>query len=161
MSWVPEYRVQALCSEGRERPRRALRLATGFGQNGAVRHGRHYTLEEARAALPWVAERLAAMREAREHLTDADARRTLTDGSAGNGGGSRGKQVGEAFLVLQGGASEFEEREIVLRDLDRGLVDFPSLREGKVVLLCWQLGEGDRVEWWHDLEAGFAGRQPL
>ena len=48
-----------------------------------------------------------------------------------------------------------------LKDYGRGLIDFPSLREGRVVLLCWQMGEGDQLEWWHEVEAGFAGRQPL
>ena len=48
-----------------------------------------------------------------------------------------------------------------LKDFTRGLVDFPSLRDGRVVLLCWQLDEGDTVEWWHDVDAGFAGRTPL
>jgi hypothetical protein len=50
---------------------------------------------------------------------------------------------------------------VQLKDYSRGLVDFPSMRDDRVVLLCWQLGEGDEIEWWHDIEAGFAGRQPL
>ena len=50
---------------------------------------------------------------------------------------------------------------VQLKDFERGLVDFPSLRDGRVVLLCWQLGEGDELEWWHDVDAGFAGRTPL
>jgi len=56
---------------------------------------------------------------------------------------------------------ELEALGVQLKDFDRGLVDFPSLRDGKVVLLCWQLGEGEEVEWWHDMDAGFAGRTPL
>jgi hypothetical protein len=51
-------------------------------------------------------------------------------------------------------------REIVLRDLDRGLVDFPALREGAEVYLCWQEGE-EEIGFWHEPEAGFAGRRPL
>jgi len=57
--------------------------------------------------------------------------------------------------------SELEALGVQLKDFDRGLVDFPSLRDGRVVLLCWQLGEGDELEWWHDMEAGFGGRTPL
>ena len=49
---------------------------------------------------------------------------------------------------------------VEIKDLDRGLCDFPALREGRVVYLCWVFGEDD-IEWWHDIEAGFAGRQPL
>ena len=50
--------------------------------------------------------------------------------------------------------------DIVLRDLESGLIDFPSLREGREVYLCWIDGE-DEIGFWHELEAGYAGRQPL
>jgi hypothetical protein len=125
-----------------------------------LRHDRHYTLEEARGELPWVRERLEALREARARLTDAEAREALMAASAGNGGGEPGKAVGEAFVELRAGVAEFADRDIVLRDLDRGLIDFPSLREGREVYLCWIEGEDD-VAFWHDLDAGYAGRQPL
>jgi hypothetical protein len=100
------------------------------------------------------------MRDARERLTDSETRQALVQGSATNGGGTPGKQVGEAFLELQAGAAGFDERDIVLRDLDRGLVDFPSLRDGEEVYLCWVDGE-PAIEYWHELDAGYAGRQPL
>ena len=125
-----------------------------------MRHARHYTLDEARAALPWVASQLASLRDARERLTDTEARQELADGSAGNGGGHRGKQVGEAFVELQNRIGEFDRRGIVLRDLDSGLIDFPALRDGHEVYLCW-LDSEDDIGFWHDLDAGFAGRQPL
>ena len=125
-----------------------------------MRHRRHYTIEQARAELPWVIELLAAMRSARERLTDADARRALANGSSGNGGGSLGKQVGEAFSELQAGVAELGKREIVLRDLDRGLVDFPAIHDGREVYLCWIEGEQD-IGFWHELDAGYAGRQAL
>jgi hypothetical protein len=125
-----------------------------------VRHTRHYTLGEARAELPWVATQLAAMRDARERLTDSDARQALVDGSPGNGGGGPAKQVGDAFIELRAGLSAFAERDIVLRDLDRGLVDFPALREDREVYLCWIDGEED-IGFWHELDAGYAGRQEL
>ena len=57
--------------------------------------------------------------------------------------------------------AELESLGVQLKDFERGLIDFPSLRDGRVVLLCWQLGEGDEVEWWHDVDAGYAGRTPL
>jgi hypothetical protein len=125
-----------------------------------VRHGRHYTLEEARELLPWVVERLAAMRAARERLTDAEPRQALSERAPANGGGRPGRQVGEAFLELRAGAVALEQREIVLRDLDRGLIDFPALRDGREVYLCWIDGESD-IGFWHELDAGFAGRQEL
>jgi hypothetical protein len=125
-----------------------------------VRHRRHYTLEEARAELSWVAEQLAAMRRARGRLTDSEARAVLAEGSTGNGGGSLGRQVGEAFVELQAGVAAFGRRDIVLRDLDRGLIDFPSIRDGREVYLCWIDGEPD-IGFWHELDAGYAGRQEL
>ncbi|MEA2257050.1 MAG: hypothetical protein QOG35_3095 [Solirubrobacteraceae bacterium] len=125
-----------------------------------MRHDRHYTLEEARAELPWVSERLAAMRRARERLTDAEARRALADGSPTNGGGGAGKQVGEAFVEIQATMADLDDREIVLRDLDRGLIDFPAIRDGQEVYLCWVDGEPD-IAFWHELDAGYAGRQEL
>jgi hypothetical protein len=125
-----------------------------------MRHRRHYTLEEARERLPWVMDRLAALRSARERLTDEGARATLGESAPGNGGGRAGRDVGEGFLDLQAGVAEFEELDIVLRDLDRGLVDFPSLRDGHEIYLCWIDCESD-IEFWHELDAGFAGRRPL
>jgi hypothetical protein len=125
-----------------------------------VRHDRHFTLEEARGELPWLTERLAVMRSARERLGDAEARHALTGAAPTNGGGAPGKQVGQAFVELQASIAALNDRGIVLRDLDRGLIDFPSLRDGREVYLCWIDGEPD-IGFWHDLDAGVAGRQEL
>jgi hypothetical protein len=125
-----------------------------------MRHQRHYTLEEARAALPWVEAKLAALRDARQRLTDQQARQALADGSPTNGGGHPGKQVGEAFVELQNGIGAFDRLGIVLRDLDSGLIDFPSIRDGQEIYLCWIDGESD-IGFWHELDAGYAGRRPL
>ena len=96
-----------------------------------VRHSHHFTLEEARAELPWVESKLAALRDARDRLTDTEARQALADGSPTNGGGHPGKKVGEAFVELQNGIAAFDQRGIILRDLDSGLIDFPSVREAR------------------------------
>ena len=126
----------------------------------AAEHGRHYTLEEASALLPWVAEQLERMRAARDRLGDTEARAALSAAGQGNGGGRPGKVVSEAFLELREAMLERHEREIVLRDLDRGLVDFPALRNDREVYLCWEQGEPE-IAFWHDPGAGFAGRRPL
>jgi hypothetical protein len=68
--------------------------------------------------------------------------------------------LGEAFNRLQAAIGAFQDREIVLRDLDRGLIDFPAILEEREVYLCWVEGE-DEIGYWHDLDAGFAGRQEL
>jgi hypothetical protein len=123
-------------------------------------HERHYSLEEASALLPWVAELLVKMRSARDRLGDTEARAALDAAGQSNGGGEPGKVVSEGFIELRESMLELREREIVLRDLDRGLVDFPAMRDGREVYLCWEEGEPE-IGFWHDPEAGFGGRRPL
>jgi hypothetical protein len=125
-----------------------------------VRHARHYTLEEANAALGWVQEVITSLRTAREGLSDEEAREALAEAGPQNGGGDPGRVVSEAFLQLRDSLARLQDAEIVLRDLDRGLVDFPAIRDDREVYLCWVEGE-DEIGYWHDLEAGFAGREPL
>jgi hypothetical protein len=125
-----------------------------------VQHERHYSLEEANAALPAVGALLERLRSARARLSDTEAREALAEAGPSNGGGAPGKVVSEAFLALRDGLVELREREVVLRDLDRGLVDFPAMREAQEIYLCWEEGE-DEIRFWHDLQTGFAGRQPL
>jgi hypothetical protein len=123
-------------------------------------HARHYSLEEASALLPLVAELLATMRSARDRLGDADARAALDAAGQSNGGGEPGKVVSEGFIELRESMLELREREIVLRDLDRGLVDFPAMRAGQEIYLCWEEGERE-IGFWHEPDAGFGGRRPL
>lgn len=125
-----------------------------------MEHEHHYTVEQANAALSWVGEVLDRLREARVLLQDEDAREALAEAGPTNGGGTPGRVVSEGFLELRDCLIKLQEREIVLRDLDRGLVDFPSLQSGREVYLCWQEGE-DEISHWHDPDTGFAGRQPL
>ncbi len=123
-------------------------------------HARHYTLEEASELLPTVVELLERMRVARNQLGDREAREALSEAGPTNGGGTPGRTVSEGFLELRERMLELREREIVLRDLDRGLVDFPSLRGDQEIYLCWEEGEAE-IGFWHEPEAGFAGRRPL
>lgn len=125
-----------------------------------MRHSLHYTLEEASALLPWVAERLERMRAARDRLGDLDARAALAATGQANGGGAPGKVVSEGFLSLRETMLELQRRDIVLRDLERGLIDFPSLRGDEEVYLCWVEDEAE-IGFWHGPEEGFAGRRPL
>jgi hypothetical protein len=123
-------------------------------------HARHYTLEEANAALPRVRELIEALRAASDRLGDREAREALTEASPGNGGGDAGKTVSEGFLAMREAMLELRRDEVVLRDLQRGLVDFPALQDGREIYLCWEEGE-DEIGWWHEPEAGFGGRRPL
>ncbi len=121
---------------------------------------RHFTVEEANALLDGLRPVLRQLREASELLTDAEVHSLLADAAPGNGGGEPGRQVGEAFLEVRRLLLAVQGSGIVIRDVDRGLIDFPAIRDGEEVYLCWELGEDD-VSWWHELDAGFGGRQPL
>jgi hypothetical protein len=125
-----------------------------------VQHERHYSLDEANASLSGVAQLLERLRAARERLSDSEARAALSEAGPTNGGGEPGRTVSEAFLALRDGLVELREREVVLRDLERGLVDFPALRDGREIYLCWEEGE-DEIAFWHEPDTGFAGRKPL
>ncbi len=123
-------------------------------------HERHFTLEQANALLPRVEPMLLELREARARLTDAEAHEALAGAAPGNGGGGPGRVVGEGFLELRRLLGAIQGLGIVVRDIERGLIDFPAIREDREVYLCWHLGE-DEIAYWHDLETGFGGRQPL
>jgi hypothetical protein len=125
-----------------------------------VIHERHYTLAEASKLLPNVVELIEKMRSARDRLGDRDAREALSEAGPTNGGGDPGRTVSEGFVELRDSMAKLRALDVVLRDLDTGLLDFPSIRDGREVYLCWQEGE-DAIEYWHEPEAGFAGRRPL
>jgi hypothetical protein len=123
-------------------------------------HERHFTREEANALLPHLTAMLDQLRDAKGDLTDTEAHEALSEAAAGNGGGEEGKQVGVAFLEVRRLLEAIEQSGIVLRDIDRGLVDFPALMDDREIYLCWELGE-DEVAYWHELETGYGGREPL
>ncbi|MDQ3817790.1 MAG: DUF2203 domain-containing protein [Acidobacteriota bacterium] len=122
-----------------------------------------FSVEEANALLPTVRLILLRIQRAVRRLASyqQEAQQAAEGAELGGGGMARGTQYVSLLIDLYSSASELETLGVQLKDQDRGLIDFPSMRDGRVVLLCWQLGEGDRIEWWHDVEAGFAGRQPL
>jgi hypothetical protein len=123
-------------------------------------HGRHFTREEANALLPQLTTLLTRLRDSKDELTDTEAHEALSEAAPANGGGEQGRQVGVAFLEVRRLLDTLERAGIVLRDIDRGLVDFPALLDGREIYLCWELGE-DEVGYWHDLEGGYGGRAPL
>lgn len=123
-------------------------------------HERHFTLDQANASLEWVEERITALREARDRLSEREAHEAMGEAAPTNGGGSHGRTIGEGFLAVRRLLAELAATGIVLRDLDRGLVDFPSIRDGEEIYLCWELGE-DAVEFWHELDSGFNDRHSI
>jgi hypothetical protein len=123
-------------------------------------HERHFTREEANALLPRLKPLLRQLRDAKDQLTDEEMHEVLSEAAAANGGGEPGRRVGVAFLEVRRLLEALQESGIVLRDIDRGLLDFPAVIDGGEVYLCWELGE-DEVDYWHELDAGYGGRRPL
>ena len=121
---------------------------------------KHYTVEEARKLLPQIREWLDKLERLTTRLKQVEKRYAdLLNSGADLGGPSINQWVNtlaDAKVLLE----EFATREIVIKDLNRGLIDFPSLRDGREVFLCWEKDEED-IEHWHDLESGYPGREPL
>lgn len=122
-----------------------------------------FNVEEANALLPTVRGIVRQVQRAYKRVAASqEAARVAAERAKLGGGGIMGGSLYVAALSeLAEHAGRLEALGVQLKDYGRGLIDFPSLREGRVVLLCWQMGEGDQLEWWHEVEAGFAGRQPL
>lgn len=122
-----------------------------------------FTIEEANALLPSVRQLLQRLQRFRRRLSayTQEARQAAEQADQGGGGIPDGLLYARLLTNFAGEMSDLESMGVQLKDFERGLVDFPSMRDGRVVLLCWQLDEGDELEWWHDMDAGFAGRTPL
>ncbi|HEX8559894.1 MAG TPA: DUF2203 domain-containing protein [Pyrinomonadaceae bacterium] len=122
-----------------------------------------FTVEDANSLLPTVRGIVRRIQRAYRRVSAAQAAaRAAAEGAARGGGGMQGgPDYVLALTDLAEASGELEALGVQMKDYERGLIDFPTMREGRVVLLCWQMGEGDTLEWWHDLEAGFAGRRPL
>ena len=129
---------------------------------------RYFTPAEAHALLEQVRPAAERLVEHRKAFSEAAARRAqLATHVAGNGGDlypgevrEDAEQMEREAEAVETAVNELSELGVLVKDLDRGLVDFPALRQGEEVLLCWQVRE-DEVAFWHGLDEGFAGRKPL
>lgn len=129
---------------------------------------RTFTPEEANEALAQVRPLVERMVEARAALVRAQHRQAeLVTRIASNGGGLSPPDVSEAAAEVErasaeliGVVDELQALGVLVKDLERGLVDFPCVHRGREILLCWELGE-DEVAYWHGADEGFAGRRPL
>ena len=129
---------------------------------------RYFTPAEANELLPTVRPLVGQMVAHRRALAVATVRHArIATKIAGNGGGVRPHEVDELQAAIDEEAAEIvrcvaelQELGLLVKDLDEGLLDFPTLRDGEEALLCWRLGE-EEVGFWHSLEEGFAGRKPL
>jgi hypothetical protein len=120
---------------------------------------RSYDVDEANSMLPELKERLARIRDARQViLREAEVvrERVVADG----GGSHAGREYWDASATLRTELERLAEENILLRDPETGLVDFPAELDGQRVYLCWRVGE-EAVANWHPLDTGFSGRRPL
>jgi len=124
------------------------------------RFEKHYTREEARALLPKVRQWLEQLGELRLALEQNDQRLAGLMASGQDLGGDLVNNSVKVLGKMKELLEEFHEREIFIKDLGRGLIDFPALIGGKEVFLCWEKDEED-IEFWHDIDSGFAGRERL
>lgn len=122
-----------------------------------------FTVEEANELIPVVRPKLEKIRSRYEQIAAfrEPAKAAAASAEFGGGGMESGSQYVKILYDIGKLTLEINELGIQMKDYLRGLIDFPCWRDGRVVLLCWQLGEDDEIQWWHEVEAGFAGRQPL
>jgi hypothetical protein len=126
----------------------------------SYRYRKHYSRETARALLPEIRLWLKRIETLRETLEKYEQRvAALMTGNVDVGGEAVNSLV-RTMADIREVFAEFQKRDIQLKDLDRGLIDFPSIIAGKEVFLCWEQDEED-IEFWHDLDTGYAGREPL
>ncbi len=121
---------------------------------------KHYTREEARALLPQIRQWLTQFGQLRGELEKQDERLGKLMASGRDLGGPAVNNWVKTLAEIKEVLLEFHRREIQLKDLDRGLMDFPAIIGGKEVFLCWEQDEED-IEFWHELGAGYAGRERL
>lgn len=130
---------------------------------------RYFTLAEARAALPIVAPIIREAVQARAHYMEAEkAIHALSQRILMMGGVNVDTSVAEAWKAqydsnaqsLKNAMERIEDLGILVKDLDTGLIDFPTLFRGEEVYLCWRMDESD-IDHWHGVNEGFNGRRPI
>jgi hypothetical protein len=121
---------------------------------------KHYTVNEARTLLPQVRAWLKQLTGARQRMEKCDQRLAQLQAGGCDVGGDLANNWVRTLADLKQALLEFQQREIQIKDLDRGLIDFPAFVAGREVFLCWEQDEDD-IEFWHDLESGYAGRERL
>lgn len=124
------------------------------------RFDKHYTRDEAQALLPQLRQWLKRLNELRHELERSDKRLSSLMHPGNDLGGDLVNKWIRTLAEMQELLGEFQRRDIQIKDLERGLVDFPAIIGGKEVFLCWEQDE-DSVEFWHDLDTGYSGRERL
>ena len=129
---------------------------------------RYFTLDEAKEALVELRPLAEEMVERRRALVDAQGRRAALGAQVGTNGGDltpsdfaeADDELEEAAAALAECIERIQAAGVLIKDLDQGLLDFPALRDGEEILLCWHVGEDD-IRYWHGVDEGFQGRKPI
>ncbi|CAN5588987.1 DUF2203 domain-containing protein [soil metagenome] len=126
---------------------------------------RYYDIDSANERLAELRPVLESLRDDRAAVAEAQLEVERLQGSDGNAEHEASLEEARRRLVvivrrMQESVRRIDEWGVTLRDISSGLVDFPALVSGRPIWLCWRLGEGP-IEWWHEIDAGIAGRQPL
>jgi hypothetical protein len=122
---------------------------------------RIFTLGEATSLLPHLRTILTKVVQEWEHIRKLNPEIQKARDAASFGGYSKfGVEYVGTVSELMSFIYQIKELGVLLKDAEKGLCDFPYIKDGRMVYLCWQLGE-DSIQYWHDIETGFAGREPL
>lgn len=122
---------------------------------------RFFTVEEARRLLPSLKELMGKVMVISHRLEEyREVVQQLAHSASSNTGGPEGTAYLDIVISLQSCLTQLQETGCVLRSLQDGLIDFPHLKEGREIYLCWKYGEED-IRFWHEVDEGFAGRTPL
>src|SRR4030095_14942845 len=119
---------------------------------------RHYTVEQARALIPELRQWLGELNRLRARVEQLEQRIEHILAGGNDAGGSNVTELIRSLGSMKKLLQKFSVREIQIKDLERGLIDFPAVIGGREVFLCWEQDEDD-IEYWHDLDTGYAGRE--
>jgi hypothetical protein len=126
----------------------------------SYQYQQHYSQDAARALLPQIRGWLKQLQELQRELAKDENRLNQLNKAGADAGGELVHNWVRTLTAVKKTLMEFARRQIILKDVDRGLVDFPSMRGDHEVFLCWEQDEED-VEFWHELDAGYAGRERI
>ena len=122
---------------------------------------KYFTPEEANRVLPQVRTLVIQIMHARQAIIDARPELwPVLEKGLGNGGSKKAGEVLVDFKRVEDGLKGLQDIGVVVKDMSIGLIDFPALRNGREILLCWKFDE-PQVTHWHDLQSGYAGRQKI
>ena len=122
---------------------------------------RYFTLQEANETLNLIRPLMDEVQKIRQKILQNQPEAwPAIEKSVGNGGNRALSNMVQDFEKLDELIHQIQATDVLIKDINLGLLDFPALKDGREVYLCWQYGEGD-IAFWHEVEAGFAGRQPI